>query len=66
MCEASVYIEREGSEELVLESVDVLEEEGDEVRMVSIFGEEKRLKARVKRLALVNHRIVLEPVEPAG
>jgi len=61
MCEASVYMEREGTEELVLESVDVLEEQGDEVRMVSIFGEEKRLKARVKRFALVNHRIVLEP-----
>ncbi len=61
MCEASVYIRKAGAEELVLESVDVLEEQGDEVRMVSIFGEEKRLKARVKRLALVNHRIVLEP-----
>jgi predicted RNA-binding protein len=61
MCEASVYMEREGAEELVLESVDVLEEQGDEVRLVSIFGEEKRIKARVKRFALVNHRIVLEP-----
>jgi predicted RNA-binding protein len=61
MCEASVYMEREGTEELVLESVDVLEERGGEVRLVSIFGEEKRLEARVKRFALVNHRIVLEP-----
>jgi len=61
MCEASVYMEKEGTEELVLESVDVLEEQGGEVRLVSIFGEEKRLEARVKRFALVNHRIVLEP-----
>jgi predicted RNA-binding protein len=63
MCEASVYIERDGSEELVFESVEVLEEQGEEVRMVSIFGEEKRLRARVKRFALVNHRIVLEPTD---
>ena len=62
MCEASVYLQKDGAEELVLESVDVLEEQGDEVVMVNIFGEEKRLKARIKRLALVNHRIVLEPV----
>jgi predicted RNA-binding protein len=62
MCEASVYLQKGGTEELVLESVDVLEEQGDEVVMVNIFGEEKRLKARIKRLALVNHRIVLEPV----
>ena len=61
MCEASVYIERDGAEELVLESVDVLEEHEGEVRLVDLFGEEKRLRARVKRFALVNHRIVLEP-----
>ncbi len=63
MCEASVYMEKNGTEELILESVDVLEDQGDEVRMVSIFGEEKRLRARVKRFALVNHRIVLAPAD---
>jgi len=62
MCEASVYLRKDGAEELVLESVDVLEEEGDEVVMKDIFGEEKRLRARIKHLALVNHRIVLEPL----
>ncbi len=61
MCEASVYIEKEGAQELVMESVDVLEEQGDEVMLVSIFGEEKRLRAKIKGFALVNHRIVLEP-----
>jgi predicted RNA-binding protein len=60
MCEASVYIEKHGVEELVMEGVEVLEEEGDGVRMESIFGEEVRLRARVKRFALVNHRILLE------
>lgn len=63
MCEASVYMEKHGTEELILESVDVLEDKGDEVRMVSIFGEEKLIRARVKRFALVNHRIVLAPVD---
>ena len=62
MCEASVYLQKDGAEELVLESVDVLEEQDGEVVMRDIFGEEKRLKARVKQLALVNHRIVLEPM----
>jgi predicted RNA-binding protein len=46
-----------------MESVDLLENEGDEIRLVDIFGEEKRIKARIKRFALVNHRIVLEPLE---
>jgi predicted RNA-binding protein len=32
------------------------------VLMVSTFGEAKRTRGRIKRFALVNHRIVLEPV----
>jgi len=63
MCEASVYMRTNGSEELVVKSVDLLEEIGDEVRLVDIFGEEKRVKARIKSFALVNHKIVLEPFD---
>jgi predicted RNA-binding protein len=60
MCEASVYLIKGGAEELVLESVELLEEDGDEIRLVDIFGEEKRVKARIKSFSLVNHRITLE------
>jgi len=64
MCEASAYIVRpDGSEELVLEGVDIMEpEEGvaGAIRLVSIFGEQKVLKARLRSMSLVNHRIVLE------
>ena len=62
MCEASAFIIKDGEEELILESVDVLENEGDEINMVNIFGEQKRIKARIKSLSLVDHRIVLEPL----
>ncbi|MFZ7113421.1 MAG: CooT family nickel-binding protein [Desulfatiglandales bacterium] len=60
MCEASAYILKDGEERLILESVDTLENEGDEISMVNIFGEQKRLKARIKTLSLLDHRIVLE------
>ncbi|MGD8387361.1 MAG: CooT family nickel-binding protein [Desulfobacteraceae bacterium] len=63
MCESSVFVLKNGIEERIMESVDLLENEGDEIRLVDIFGEEKRIKARIKRFALVNHRIVLEPLE---
>lgn len=63
MCESSVYMLKNGVEEQIMESVDLLEDEGDEIRLVDIFGEEKRIKARIKQFALVNHRIVLEPLE---
>ena len=62
MCESSAYIMKDGKEELVLESVDVLENEGDAVNLVNIFGEQKRIKARIKSLSLVDHKIILESV----
>lgn len=62
MCESSAYIIRDGKEELVLESVDVLENEEDAVNLVNIFGEQKRLKARIKSLSLVDHKIILEGI----
>jgi len=56
VCEAAAYIVKDGKEELVLESVDVLENENGEVSMVNLFGEQKRIKT----LSLVEHKIVLE------
>jgi predicted RNA-binding protein len=62
MCESSAYILKDGHEQLVLENVDSLENENDQVRMISLFGEEKTMRARVKTLSLVDHKIILEPV----
>ena len=60
MCEASAFILRDGQEELVLESVDILEQENGNIRLVNIFGEQKVLPARIKKLSLVEHKIILE------
>lgn len=62
MCEASAFLVKDGKEELILESVDTLENFENEVKMINIFGEQKSLKARVKTLSLVDHKIVLEPI----
>lgn len=62
MCEAAAYILKEGKEELVLESVDILESEGSQIKIVNIFGEEKKIRAKVKALSLVDHKIILEPL----
>lgn len=60
MCEASAFIIKDGQEELVLESVDVLEQENGTIRLVNIFGEQKVLPAKIKKLSLVDHKIILE------
>ncbi|MBW2608748.1 MAG: CooT family nickel-binding protein [Deltaproteobacteria bacterium] len=61
MCESTAYLLVNGQEEMVLESVDGFESEGDQIRLVNIFGEEKKIKARIKSLSLVEHKIILEP-----
>ena len=59
MCEANAYIDKDGIEELILESVDIVEPQDDgSFRLVSIFGEQKILKGKLKGMNLVDHKIV--------
>jgi len=61
MCEANAYLLKKGKEELILEAVDILEQaEEGKIRLANIFGEQKVLKAKVKSMSLVNHKIILE------
>jgi len=59
MCEASAFIIREGREELVLERVDIVEQENGNLRLINIFGEQKILPAKIKKMSLVDHKIIL-------
>ncbi|MBI5038781.1 MAG: CooT family nickel-binding protein [Nitrospirae bacterium] len=64
MCEASVYLLKDDKEELFLDSVDILEpQEGGKIYLRSLAGEQKILTARIKRIRLVEHKIVLEKIE---
>jgi predicted RNA-binding protein len=60
MCEATAYILKNGKEELLLSAVDLIEPEGDDLRLVSIFGEQKVVRADIHRLNLVNHKVILK------
>lgn len=61
MCEANAYYHKNGEEELILESVDVIEPEAEgRFRLVSLFGEQKIIKARLKSMNLVDHKILFE------
>jgi predicted RNA-binding protein len=59
MCEAAAYVLKNGQEELLLSDVDITEPEGDSLRLVNIFGEQKVIRADIHRLNLVDHRIIL-------
>lgn len=59
MCQSSAYVEKEGNNVLLMEDVDLIEARGDQIRLVNIFGEEIQVKAKVKNLSLVDHKIIL-------
>ncbi len=65
MCEAHAFLLKDGKEEKILENVDLVELEDDEVKLVTIFGEQKTLKARLKLYNNTERKILFEPL-PAG
>ncbi len=61
MCEANAYMVRDDREELILESVDVVEpQENGGFLLVDIFGHQKTVRGRLKTMNLVNHKIFFE------
>jgi predicted RNA-binding protein len=62
MCEANAYWNRENKEELIMEDIMILRPEEGEIYLQNIFGEQKRVKARIKEMNLVDHRIILEEI----
>ena len=60
MCEANAYLMKGDEEELFMENVDILRPEMEGVYIQDIFGEQRWLKAHIREMSLVQHRIVLE------
>ena len=62
MCEANVYlIDENGETNLLLDAVDkVIPDGNDQIYLENIYGERKTVKARIKRLELVDHKVILE------
>lgn len=63
MCEANVYLAKEGNEELLFEDIMILRPEGERIYLQNIFGEQKWIKGRIKEMNLAEHRIVLESLK---
>jgi predicted RNA-binding protein len=60
MCEAAVYIKEPDKVELYFENVDKIIQGENELILEDIFGQKKIIKARLKELHLVDHRIFIE------
>ena len=66
MCQSSVYAIDGEREELLLEDVALVEVDGDRVELKSLFGEPLSIRARIKEINLVKHKIILERCEGVG
>jgi predicted RNA-binding protein len=60
MCEANAYLLQNGEEQLVMQSVDIVRPEQDGIYLQDIFGGQRTVKAKIKEMHLVDHRILLE------
>jgi predicted RNA-binding protein len=64
VCEANAYIDHNGQEQLYMESVDIIKPEADNrLLIMDIFGDQKILHGKIKKISLVNHKILLEEIK---
>jgi predicted RNA-binding protein len=62
MCEANAYIAVNGDEDMVMKSLDRVEPQPDGTfLLIDIFGNRKTVRGRLRRMSLVDHRVVFEP-----
>ena len=59
MCEANAYLIKDGSEKVIMESIEIMRPEGEDIYFENIFGERLEIKARIKEMNLVDYRILL-------
>jgi predicted RNA-binding protein len=60
MCESSAYLIQNGKEELILENVEELCTEGNTVKILNLFGDQKIVDAEIKQISFVDNKIILE------
>jgi predicted RNA-binding protein len=58
----AAFLVTDGTEEKILESVDLVEAEGDELELTNIFGERRTLRARLKCFDNREGKLLLEPL----
>ena len=60
MCQSNAHLECDGQEELIIEDVGLVIPMGGKILLISVFGEEHIVDAKIREIDLLHHRIVLE------
>ncbi len=62
MCESRVLLATPEGEQVVLDDVTTMLPEDDGFLLTTLFGERKHVRAKIREIDLLKHRIVLEPI----
>ncbi len=63
MCQSNAYLIDGNNEELILEDVaKLLFENDNQIRLISLFGEEKSVKGELDKVDLLNHKIFIKKI----
>jgi predicted RNA-binding protein len=60
MCDINVFIVKDGIEEKVLENVDLVEAVAGGIRLVNIFGEERKISGEMVRFDNSQKRMIFQ------
>ncbi len=60
MCEAIVYVVKDGARQRLMDNVVTIRPEGDGLLLTDLFGEQKLITASVETIDLMNHEILLK------
>jgi len=60
MCEAVVFVVKDGEKEQVMENVVTVHPEGEKLLLTDLFGEQKLITASIERIDLTGHEIILK------
>jgi predicted RNA-binding protein len=60
MCEAVVFIVKDGDRQQLMENVVTVKPEGDKLLLTDLFGEQKLVTAEIVKVDLTGHEIILK------
>jgi len=61
MCDTSAYMIKDGgSEELILESLQILKVNNGSIEITNIFGEQKTVDGKIKELNFMDNKVLIE------
>ena len=63
MCEAHAFVLKDGEEKKLMENVDQVEMDGDVIKIINIFGEQRILKGKIRSYNNSERKILLESIE---